>query len=61
MRAGTVDMKAAHEVLGPYGVVQDPEMGILLVSTAKGNHGMLSAIFFLGALVCFVAAQARRE
>ncbi|MCX4517197.1 hypothetical protein ACH4FV_19135 [Streptomyces anulatus] len=34
----TLDMRAAHEVLDPYVVVRDPEMGFLLVSTAEGEE-----------------------
>lgn len=33
-----LDMSAAHEVLGPYAVVQDPETDFLLVSTAEGEE-----------------------
>ncbi|MFB4421419.1 hypothetical protein C5F59_010020 [Streptomyces sp. QL37] len=34
----TLDMSAAHEVLGPYAVVRDPETDFLLVSTAEGEE-----------------------
>ncbi|MCX5388529.1 hypothetical protein [Streptomyces sp. NBC_00094] len=34
----TLDMRAAHEVLGPYVVARDPQTGFLLVSTAEGEE-----------------------
>ncbi|MER6390583.1 hypothetical protein ABT236_19230 [Streptomyces sp. NPDC001523] len=34
----TLDMSAAHEVLGPHAVVRDPEADFLLVSTAEGEE-----------------------
>ncbi|MGW7312071.1 hypothetical protein [Streptomyces sp. NPDC054865] len=36
-------MRAAHDVLGPYVLVREPELGFLLVSTAEGEE---AGVFF---------------